>query len=469
MSDAAGAVDPQSLKILNAVELAAAEVATGEDINGNGDTALAVGWTAILKSSAIRSEVVAQTSNGARITHSGLVRIIDSALQSLQGAASVGANVFDDLKAIAARSTALFTSKDINGVENSYLHFVFENLVKGSVANNFYTGGATRSEVLGCLSADSAVTTLEKLENKWLLGKDLPNPYTSSDTANPTASATSGTYRTFDAPLFVGGSAAFDIHQGSAATCYLLSAMASVAQVDPTYFNRMFDSNGASTGGLQTWGVRFFDSYGNANWVTVNNQLVVRNVNDSEAAYTKARGVDAQGNSTQELWAPLVEKAYAEANALQIFGRTKQINAMFAVEGGLAEAVVNITGGRVTQFADSVYVLNGNPILTTSLVPEGSSVLAEYTRALNSGKPVFVASFINTRDSTGAILFASGHAYMVYDADPTSLTNTTVKVFNPWGVSTLSDATANPLYIAPFDSDLVTLVGTQGISFWVGV
>lgn len=467
-SDAAGVIDPQTLKTLSSAELAAAKLETGDDLNGNGDIVVTADWAMTLKSLAIRAEVVAQTANGARINHAGLVKIVDSAIDSLHGSAHVGADVFNDLKAIAAHSSDLFTSKDIGGIENSYLNFVFEKMINGSVANNFFTGGVAKSDSLGCLSPDSSVVTLQKLESKWLLGKDLPNPFTAGDAANPNSFATTGTYKAFNAPLFTGGAAAFDVNQGSAATCYLLSALASIAQVDPGYFERMFDSNGATTDGLETWGVRFFDAYGNANWVTVNNQLVVKNTHDTNTAYAKVRGVDAQGTPTQELWAPLVEKAYAQANELEIFGRIKQVNAMFAVEGGLAEAVVNVAGGSVTHFADSVYVLNGNPILTTSLVPEGSTALTEYTKALNSGKVIFVASFISTKDSNGAILFAGGHAYMAYDADPLSSTNTTVEIYNPWGFSTQSDATPNPAFIAPFDNDLASLVGTPGISIWIG-
>jgi hypothetical protein len=461
-TDEGGAVSASSIKTLGSTQLADAEEETGQDLNGKGDLKVASGWTATLKNADIQAEVASQTANDAKITHAGLVKIVDAAIKSLSSASVVGDSVFSDLQAIAARGKELFTSKDLTGAESGYLQYVFDKMVNGSKANNFYTDGAAQVQTLGNLSADAATSVLQKLENKWLLGKDHPNPNTEGDTANPNATAASGVYKAFDAPLIAGNTAAFDVNQGSAGTCYLLAAIASIAQVNPTAFNTLFAENGAGTSGATTWGVRFFDTGGKAHWVTVDNQLVVRTAEDTSAAYTKVKGVDAAGNISSEMWAPLVEKAYAQANELQIFGRQKQVNAMFAIEGGFAEGVVNVAGGKVTQYGAEATIVNGNPILQISTVPEGSTALAEYTKALNTGKPVFVVSFTNSKDANGATLFTSGHAYMAYDADPASATNTSCKVYNPWGPTTDN-------HIAPFDADLVTLIGTEGISFWVGV
>jgi len=468
-SGEAGNIIPTEIQPLNSSQLSAAEASTGEDLNGRGDTAAATGWTSVLKTAAVKTEIDTLTANGGKIDHAGLVKIVNAAIQAMSSNLSIGADLFNDLKAIAARSATLFTSKDLTGTETGYLQYVFDKLVNGSKANSFYTGGLTQAQALGNLSADSSPDVLQKLENKWLLGKDLPNPNTEGDTANPNAAAASGVYKTFSGDLIVGGAQAFDVSQGSAGTCYLLAGIATVANVNPGAFNAMFASNGVASDGTSTWGVRFFDTKGQAHWVTVNNQLTVRNPDDTQAAYTKAKGVDASGNTVAELWAPLVEKAYAQANEIQIFGRTKETNAMFAIEGGFAEGIVNVAGGRVTQYGESAYIVNGNPILQVSTVPEGSTALAEYTKALNTGKPFFIVSFTKTEDSAGASLFVSGHAYMAMDADMTSSTNTTVKVYNPWGPSIRSDSNPTPNFITPFDSDLVTLAGTTGISFWVGV
>lgn len=468
-TDKAGAVSPASIKALDAAGLKEAETKTGEDLNGKGDKAVVAGWTADLKTAAIRTEVDTLTANGAKIDHAGLVKIVNAAIASLSGASAVGEAVFNDLKAISSRAMELFTAKDLTGTETGYLQYVFDKLVNGSKANNLYTGGTTKSESLGNLSSESAVSVLQNLQNKWLLGKDLPNPKTEGDTANPNATAASGVYKAFEGELIVGNTAAFDVSQGSAGTCYLLAAIATVAQVNPDAFKSLFASNGAGADGAPTWGVRFFDTAGKVHWVTVNNQLAVKDANDTTPAYTKVKGVDASGASVTELWAPIVEKAYAQANELQIFGRQKEVNAMFAIEGGFAEGIVNVAGGKVTQYGDEAITVNGNPILQISTVPAGSTALAEYTTALNSGKPFFIVSFAESKDTNGVSLFVKGHAYMAYDADLTSSTNTTVKVYNPWGPSGVTSENPTPGHIAPFDGDLVTLIGTTGISFWVGV
>lgn len=460
-TNALGDVDSAQIKPLGSAQLAAAEGSTGEDLNGRGDAAAASGWTSVLKTTAIKTEVDTLTANGAKIDHAGLVKIVNAAVQSVGSSTSIGADLFADLKAIAGRAANLFTSKDLAGNETGYLQYVFDKLVNGSKANSVYTGGLGQSQALGSLSDESAPGVLQNLQNKWLLGRDLPNPNTQGDTANPNATAASGVYKAFNGELIVGGAAAFDVNQGSAGTCYLLAAIATVAQVNPGAFDAMFASSGAGADGAPTWGVRFFDTKGQAHWVTVNNQLAVRTADDVDAAYTKVKG--------GELWAPLVEKAYAQANELQIFGREKETNAMFAIEGGFAEGIVNVAGGKVTQYGEAASIVNGNPILQISAVPEGSTALAEYTKALNAGKPFFVVSFTKTQDSGGASEFVSGHAYMAIDADLTSSTNTSVKVYNPWGPSARTEANPTPTFVSTFDGDLVTLAGTTGISFWVGI
>ena len=462
-TDKNGAVDPASIRPLDQAALNEAEAQTGHDLNGKGDTPAASGWTTALKTSVIRTEVEKLIVNGAKIDHAGLVKIVDAAIQSLNasGGSTVGDSVFNDFVAISNRAASLFTSKDLAGNESGYLQYVFDKMVNGDKANNFYTGGNTKSTELGNLSPTSTVDILQKLENKWLLGKDLPNPQTEGDTANPNAAAASGVYKVFDAPLMVGGAAAFDVNQGSAGTCYLLASMATVAQVSATTYNAVFVSNGVGANGLPTWGVRLFGTNGKVSWVTVDNELAVRDTSSTTALYTKVKGVDATGASVQELWAPLIEKAYAQANEQQVFARDKGVNSMFAIEGGNASGIPSLTGSKVIAYDTEAGTMNA--VMEIKAIPEGSTALAEYTKAINSGKPCYVGSSLVTKNADGVSLFVSGHAYMAYDADPNSSTNTTVKIYNPWGYSTADT------HIAPFDADLATLVGNPSLTFWVGV
>lgn len=422
-------------------------------------------WAATLKVAAIRGATETALAGDGRIDHGELTTIVNAALGALRqgNATQVGQQTMDDLAALASVRNSLFTSKDLAGAESGYLAYVFDKLVNGSRANLQFTGGSTQAQNLGNLSADASVDVLQKLTDKWLLGLDLPNPTTEGDTANPAARAATGTYTAFTAPLFADGASPLDVFQGSAGTCYLLAAVAGIAQATPNAFQKVFVANPAATGGATTWGVRFVDARGDAHWVTVNNQLVVQNSGDSEPAYAKAKGVNAAGQVTPELWVALIEKAYAQANTLDIVGRTKPGNAMFAIEGGLAEPVAYFLGGKASFFADSVSTVNGNPVLVSKLVPTGSTALAELTKLVNQGQFVWVGSSNQTRSPAGLTEFTGGHAYIAYDADPANPNNTTVKVFNPWG---LSSATQGAQHVSPFDGDLATLVGTPGYDFW---
>ncbi len=460
-TDATGALKTPSLQVVGSARLEQVEASTGANLNDKADTPLTADWTSSLKTAAIRTEVETQTANNGKITHAGLIKIVDAAIQSA-GSGAIGADIFSDLNAISNRGTALFTSKDLAGTETDYLVYVFDKLVNGSKANNFYTGGTTTKQNLGNLSAESPADVLQKLTNKWLLGLDLPNPRSGGDTANPSVSAVStAVYKTFNADLIVGGVQAFDVNQGSAGTCYLLASIASIAQAQSSTYNATFVSNGVGTNGSPTWGIRFFDNNNKPHWVTGNNQLVVLNQDDTNAAYTKVKGVDAQNSPTQELWAPLVEKAYAQANELGIFDRDKAENAIFAIDGGGARALGHLLGQKAYMFTDQAiftFKEGSSSSLTGTLLPEGQTRLGEYTKALNSGQAFYVAPGVDTTNAAGASVFVSGHAFMIYDADPNDPNNTTVKMYNPWGVS------VGPTFVSPFDQDLSTLLAVPTLS-----
>lgn len=252
-------MNPGTIELVIADKLSELEAKIGIDLNNKSDTPVTSGWTTTINSAEIRAAVERFTQSNSKIDHAELVNILDVAIQSLRGATKVGNEVFSDLKAIASRGQDLFTAKDLNGKETGYLTYVFDKLVNGSEANNFYHGGTTKVQTLGNLNPDSTVDVLQKLSNKWLLGKDLPNPTTQGDTANPNARAATGSYKAFNFELMSGPPAAFDVYQGSAGTCYLLAAMALIAQDNPSAFNGTFVSNGVGTNSLSTWGVRFLD------------------------------------------------------------------------------------------------------------------------------------------------------------------------------------------------------------------
>ena len=452
-------------------DLAARESRSGVDVNRDSSKALTPGWTAVLKTPALRQEVEAQLVQGGVISHTGLLKIVDTVLQSLQasGATRVGADLVTDLREMSARGQALFTSKDLAGNDTTYLSYVFDKMVNASKANNTFTGGQSKVLSLGNLSADSAPAQLAQLRDKWLLGKDLPNPTTQGDTANPNAAATTGLYQTFAAELFVGGADLLDVNQGSAGTCYLLAALAGVANSAPSALQSTFVSSG-SVGGNRVWGVRFYDTAGKEVWVTANDQLVVSEPGANAASYAKAIGRDASGAVVPELWVPLLEKAYAQANELGAFGRDSDANAMFAIEGGIAEAVSNVVGGRMTLLAQQARgEINGNPLLSAITAPEGSSILAEVAKAINAGQVVWVGSRNNTTDASGATLWTGGHAFLALDPDPNNPNDNQILVYNPWGFIAASAQSPNPSFVSPFVVDLASVAGVAGYEFYVQV
>jgi hypothetical protein len=455
---------------VSAEELAALESSSGVDLNGKFDLPLTVGWTAALKTQVLRAEVESQLASAGRINHTGLLKLIQVVTTALEASRveRIGDDLVSDLKSIASRGKTLFSSQDLTGNETTYLAYVFDKLVNGSKANQFFTGGQTKTQSLGNLSGESTLTQLGLLRDKWLLGRDLPDPRTEGDTANASAAAASGVYKTFDAALFAGDASAFDVNQGSAGTCYLLAALAGIANSSPSALKTVF-SSGVTSGANRVWGVRFFDTTGNEVWVSVNDQLVVSDPAQNEASYAKALGRDATGAVVPELWVPLLEKAYAQANELGAFGREVNKNQMFAIEGGLAEPVANLLGGSVSQLSDTTSTaVNGNPLLNKIDATDGGDLTSLVLKAINGGQIVFVASFNTTNEAvTNEILWTEKHAFAAFDPEPLNPNNSTIQIYNPWGYSTKlqQNNPSNP-YLSPFVIEASEVTNKSGFFFF---
>ena len=467
-SSGASSAPPQPL---SADDLALREGKTGVDINRDYSKPLTDGWTASLKTASLRQAVETQLAQSGKMGYAALVNLLDGVLQNLESsrATKVGADLVADLRALGARGQALFTSPDLAGNDTTYLAFVFDQIVNSSKANSTFTGGKAKGQSLGNLSADSAPSQLALLRDKWLFGKDLPNPATQGDTANPDAAAATGVYKTFTAELLVGGASYLDVNQGSAGTCYLMAALAGVANSSASALQSTFVSNG-TVAGNRVWGVRFFDTKGKEVWVTANDQLAVAGTDATTALYAKASGRDGSEAVVPELWVPVVEKAYAQANELGAFARQNDANAMFAIEGGLADAVSNVVGGRMAWVNDqSVFSdINGIPLLSAIKTPEGSSIAAEVGKAINAGQIVWIGSDNETTDASGSILLTKGHAFLAFDPDPNNANDTQIRIYNPWGFS-VANSDSPPSFVSPFLVDLSAVAGVAGYDFWVQV
>ena len=456
-----------TVELLTPEQVRADEAALGVDVNHRTDTPVTEGWTAMIQTQALREQLEQNTASGNKLSYAQVVELVVTAVHSIAPGQAVGDALVSDLRAIAARGDALFGT---DAESTSYLSYVFENMVGSTRANNFYTGGATKATPLGNLTAQSDAEHLKKLGFKWLLGLDMPNPTSEGDTANPDATAATGVYKAFEASLFGANGPQFsDVNQGSAGTCYLLAAAAAVAYADPDAIKAIFVTNENLVEGYQTYGVRLYDAYGQARWVTVNNQLAVTDDTATVPLYSKLYSATSPEVTT--LWMPLLEKAYAQMNEQGFLSRdpgSNGKNAVWAVEGGMSDAGSFILGQPSYMYSDEVQeeamFHPFSPLLTVKPTPDGTTQLEAITAYMNGGNALWLGSFGATFDANGSRQFVNGHAYMVMDADPASADNTTVLIYNPWGATPPGAPNG---YVAPFAGDLAELVGVEELQFWM--
>ncbi len=189
-------------------------------------------------------------------------------------------------------------------------------------------------------------------------------------------------------PLFVGAPQFSDIKQGDLGDCYFMASLASMAQDQPQAILQAIAPLGDGT-----YVVRFY-SNGRPVYLRIDAELPV----NFSGSLPYARAGD-QG----QIWAPLLEKAYA-------FFRTGA-NSYDSLSGGWM--------GDVYRNVENA----GDTSVSISTSTSSSSLVATFQSALAAGDAVTVAS---TGATVGPIY--PNHAYMVQ-----AVTATTVTVYNPWG------------------------------------
>lgn len=191
-------------------------------------------------------------------------------------------------------------------------------------------------------------------------------------------------------PLFVDGAQYDDVVQGSVGDCYLLAALASLADTDPNVIEQMVAPLGDGT-----FAVRFFRD-GREVYLRVDADLPIRS--DGSPAYAKT-GPDG------EMWVPVVEKAYAH------FRRGE--NSYASINGGWMADVYH----EVTDMSTTLH--------WTSRTTDLHDLLE---RSLAAGHAVTMGSYYNPH---GPIV--GSHAYMVKSVQTTA-DGEMVTIYNPWGV-----------------------------------
>ena len=477
--------------VVGGAALDSLEASLGLDIDGDNDLAAPAGWTSVIQTPSLRSAIdqaLAATAgqlaapSGASaaaapladapntMTHAELVALLRGIVTTHQanGNAPITAQEVADLQALAARGAAAFAG---NGAAADYLSYVFSRLVEGSDANRFFQGGAAQRSELGSLAAGVSPDVLDKLIQKWLLGGDLPGASTAGDSATGAAKSVVATYAKSSGTLFVDGIAVSDVNQGTAGDCYLIAAMGGLAATKPTALQALFVEN-AAVGDVRSWGVRFFDANGKAHWVTVNDMLPVPEAGATTLAYAGP----ANKNLNGEIWVPLLEKAYAQANTLGILPRaeTTGFNTYAAIEGGQGDPLGALVKSKVIAVSDPGASFGNNgylvPVPMDRNNPEVRAQLeAAMASVINAGKVVWLGVTTTAKDSFDNQLLVGSHAHFIIDADPANPNNTDVLVYNPWGLSTLPTppGPAPGNFVSPASYTIAQLVGIAGLDFMV--
>jgi hypothetical protein len=338
-------------------------------VTGNGGSSLG------LKDPTMASLAQSLFSRDGLINRADMIQILDAADQHN----AVSATDFGDLKIILGDAATL----KIPG----YVQVLAGDVVNGNTANATY-----QAQKLGNLAAGSSSSVLSKLVGKWFLGADLPGL-----PAGISYRATAGS-------LFNGTPSYRDEIQGELGDCYFISSLGSIADASPAAVENMFIYNGDNT-----WTVRFYYN-GAADYVTVNNMLPVNSAGQLVFAdYGKTAS-----STSNTLWIPLAEKAYAQWNQTGKEGRDGQ-NLYSSIAGGwMADVDAQVLGHSANSYA-----------LTTS------SNQAALVSAMNNKLAVTIGTDTSnlSSDLLSYGLYGS-HAYAIIGYNSAA---GTFILYNPWG------------------------------------
>lgn len=367
-------------------------------------------WITSLNDAVIKADMTTASAGGT-VSEAGMAQLfIDLASELMSGHTTLSASQLNDLDTIA-------TDLNVGETASPYVTYITDALIDGNAANAKWTGGAASAVGLGDLVAGSTATQIDELDDKWFLGSDLPSSTVQMSGLLPFRVS----YSAVANPVFgATGPSMNDINQGYLGDCYLLSSLAEVASQDPTLIQSMITNNGDNT-----YGIRFFVD-GTAEYVTVNDALA-----DGGAEF----------NSATDIWASLIEKAYAQMQAGGVItGNTINDGNSFSTigNGGAPEyALEEITGASsITDFDGngaswSKYVYNDAlSIQSAAFGLSTGSVLGILAADLAEGSDVVLSSYTNATDSSGNITLVADHAMSVYGYDSTT---GELEIRNPWG------------------------------------
>ena len=346
----------------------------------------------------VMQDVAAQEQSGS-ISYAGVLKVLqDQAASAMNSTKFAGLQQF--AKAVDAGSIKA----------TAYVRQMLDNVVEGNSTNVFWNGGASTASVLGNLSGTSSQTQFNELIGKWFLGTDHP---ATNVGATGTGSNVASSYQDESSmPLFGSNGPQYtDVNQGNVGDCYFMSALAVTAKNDPSLIKNMIQSNGNGTYSVD------FQVNGKDDYVTVDSQLPVM----SSASWANGSNLEfANGNT---LWAPLVEKAYAElveqSAVTPGMSLGKNGDSYADIAGGDGNGITAITGQQTTMTVDS----GGSSI---------SSLSSQLSAAMSKGQDVLMG----TGNSAGGNL-VSDHMFEVVGFNAST---NTVTLQNPWNTAVGSSA-----------------------------
>jgi hypothetical protein len=389
-------------------------------------------WIGSLATASIARDMSAAIVGG-QVTYSGLLTLLNDVASTLSSSkTTLTAAQLSDLKTITANlnNGGITTSAYLSGLMNS--------LILGSSANATWTGGNASSVALGNLVAGSSATQLSELIGKWFLGTDLP-----SSQVNVSGSKFSVTYSNSANPLFgVSGPSWTAINQGDLGDCYLESSLAEVAYLNPSVISSMITVNGNGT-----YGVRFYVN-GVADYVTVNSELA---------------GGGSIFNQGADIWASLVEKAYAQLQAGGVCtGNTVNYGNSWSTIGNGGSpgyALAEITGSTtITDYCASgstwaCDTFNSSESLISASSGNSTAAIQQAMIAeLSGGDDLILSSYTNAKDSKGMITLVADHAMSIYGYDAST---GMFEIRNPWGTE------AGQTWDTTFEVSLTTLLADE--------
>ncbi|WP_231884224.1 C2 family cysteine protease, partial [Synechococcus sp. MIT S9504] len=316
----------------------------------------------------------------------------------------------------------------LSATDDSYQSYIFDAVVNGNTANQWWTGGESSRISLGNLSEGASEDHLNSLVDKWYGGLDRPTNFVQGDSA-ASASAMTFDYYEMVGDLFVDGVNFDDVRQGQAGTCYVLAAACSYADADSSIITEMFKDNGDGT-----YGVRFYDNSLSEVWVTVDSYVPSTN------GYSTALAGNASWGLSGEKWVSLLEKGYAQANETGAFSRGSDSskNSYAAVEGGWMDALTHLSGNTTTTVSLNYTGTGGSGTGLNGWTNAWGSQTSwnafesQAIAAINNNKALWLGSFGNTWGSNGRRDFVAGHAFAITDYNASTGLFTIV---NPWGSS----------------------------------